>query len=284
MFHQVYHFKYINFYKDLIKRNVPYIVIPHGCLADEAQKIKWLKKKIGNYLFFNSFINNAKAIQCLSKKELETTNFGKYKFIGTNGIKLPIKYKSNFNDNKIKFIYIGRLEIYHKGLDLMIKAFAINAVKLRKCNVILQIYGPFINSDSNKIKELINNNNISDLITLNDAITGFEKEIKLLDSDIFIQTSRFEGMPMGILEAMSYGLPCFVTRGTTLGELIEEYDAGWVCETNADSVAECIVRCINDKELFRQKGQNARKLIKDNFLWEKVSKNTIEQYKNIIGK
>jgi glycosyltransferase involved in cell wall biosynthesis len=89
-------------------------------------------------------------------------------------------------------------------------------------------------------------------------------------------------MPMGILEAMSYGLPCLVTRGTSLGELIEKYDAGWVCETNSESIANCIMRCIQEKELFKIKGQNVRRLIKENFTWEKVARETIDKYKELI--
>mgnify|MGYP003308559639 CR=1 FL=1 len=57
---------------------------------------KWLKKKIANITLFNHFINGAKAIQCLSQRELDSTKFGRQKFIGTNGINIPEKKKSSF--------------------------------------------------------------------------------------------------------------------------------------------------------------------------------------------
>lgn len=43
----------------------------------------------------------------------------------------------------------------------------------------------------------------------------------LLQTDLFIQTSRHEGMPMGLLEALSIGVPCLVTVGTSLGHIIK---------------------------------------------------------------
>ena len=49
---------------------------------------------------------------------------------------------------------------------------------------------------------------MGEVVKLNREIDEEEKRQILLDTDVFIQTSRFEGMPMGILEALSYGLPC----------------------------------------------------------------------------
>ena len=91
VFHEAYRFEYLKISAVLRKKGIPYIILPHGELQIEAQKRKHLKKFIANKLLFEKFINSASAIQCLSKKELESTNFGKTKFIGTNGISMPVK-------------------------------------------------------------------------------------------------------------------------------------------------------------------------------------------------
>jgi glycosyltransferase involved in cell wall biosynthesis len=120
VFHEVYYWQYIFISAQLRKLKIPYIIIPHGSLTDNAQKYKLLKKKIGNNFFFNKFINGAKAIQYLSKNELENSNFGKMKFVGSNGVEIPHNYKINFNVDKIIITFIGRLNIYYKGLDLLL--------------------------------------------------------------------------------------------------------------------------------------------------------------------
>ena len=97
-----------------------------------------------------------------------------------------------------------------------------------------------------------------------------------------VQTSRFEGMPLGILEAMSYGIPCLVTRGTTLGELLEENDSGWMAETSIEGISDALKRCINDVSEFEVMGQNGRSLIQSEFSWDIVAKNTVNTYKNIL--
>ena len=124
VFHEVYFWQYIIVSAYLRRLKIPYIIIPHGSLTINAQKYNYMKKQIGNFLLFNKFINKANAIQCLSKNELENTLFGNYKFIGTNGINMPQKNKLFFDEDKIRFIFIGRLDIYYKGLDLLILAFS----------------------------------------------------------------------------------------------------------------------------------------------------------------
>lgn len=282
IFHEAYRFIYLVISLILRKNKIPYIIIPHGELSNEAQEKKKLKKQVANLFLFNRFINGAIAVQCLSDREKNSTQFGKRKIVCTNGVKLPIVLKKNYSSDSIKLIYIGRLEVMIKGLDLLLDAIAVNSEFMRKHKVSLNIFGPDCKGRFAKVKRMIEDKNILDLVFLNHEIIGKEKENALLNADVFIQTSRSEGMPLGIIEAMSYGLPCIITEGTTLGDITERYDAGWVCETNLKKLSECIVRCINQKELFSKKGQNARMLIEQNFTWDKVAKETLGKYQRLL--
>ena len=284
VFHDVYHFEFIRIAQDLVREGIPYIIIPHGCLVKSAQQKKWWKKKLANVIFFNRFIGNCKALQCLSENELENTGFGVPKFIGTNGITIPEIAQKSFNDDRIRIVYIGRLEIIPKGLDLLIQA--VKCVKeetdcLRHVASI-DIFGPDHKGRFAEVNSLISQNGIDDVVSLHPAINGQEKFEKLLNADIFVQTSRHEGMPMGILEAMSIGVPCLVTKGTSLGEIIEQYDAGWVAEVSAESIAKTLVLAVNQRSELCSKSCNARKLIEDNFSWSIVVKNTIQKYESLI--
>lgn len=278
VFHETYRAEYLKIAKNLRINKIPYIIIPHGELIKEAQKKKWLKKKAANFLLFNKFINGAAAIQCLSQRELETTKFGKKKFIGTNGIDVPKVRKKNFNEDKINFTYIGRLEVCIKGLDLMIKAIALKKNFLIKNNCKFTFYGPDRFGWGDEIRNLVVKNNVEELIQLKQEISGAKKESVLLDSDVFIQTSRSEGMPLGIIEALSYGLPVLITEGTTLGSCVREYNAGWVADTAIESIAKSFEKVIEERADFKEKSQQAIKLIEENFKWEKIAENVVEKY------
>ena len=283
IFHEVYRFKYLKMAAELKNENISYIIIPHGELNNEAQKKKHLKKITANFLFFNKFISGARAIQCLSQAEQNGTNFGRRKFIGTNGILIPEKHKTSFHKGSIHITYIGRLDAYHKGLDLMLEAIKIASKELRDNKVIINVYGPDYKGRYANIERLIAENDVGDIVTLHTAVSGKEKEDILLDSDMFIQTSRFEGMPMGILEAMSYGIPCIVTAGTTLGDFVFERKCGWNCATEAKSIANALILSLSEKKKYVEFSQNARIAAIQNFSWNIVTSTTIEQYTEIIN-
>lgn len=283
VFHEVYIFDYIKIYKNLINNNIPYIIVPHGCLTKKAQKIKKLKKIAANFLFFNKFIKNAKALQCLSQVECNNTKFKQNKIIATNGINLPSVKKESFSENGLTFIYIGRLDIKIKGLDLMISAVGKIKEFLKEKNCKFYIFGPDYKGSYAQVKKLICSNDVSDLVFLNNEIIGEEKERALLNADCFIQTSRTEGMPMGILEALSYGLPCLITEGTSQGKIINGYDAGWVADTDIKSISEKIVQAVNERELLKEKSENAKKIVEKNFVWEIIVKGAILKYSEIIN-
>lgn len=283
VFNEVNNFHYIKLYKFFKKNNIPYIIIPHGEITNFALRKKWLKKKIAYILFFNSFIRNAKAIQCLSENErknikIKTPN----KFIGTNGIYDSQIKKEQFSNDGMKLLYIGRLDKYHKGLDLLLSAIGKIQIFCRENDVSLEIYGPNILKRKETLLKIIEKNKINDIVKIYDPIFGKDKENAILKSDVYIQTSRFEGMPVGILEVLNYGMPAILTKGTNLTKDNEQYQYGYVCENNISSIASAIERAFAEKQKWNGMSKNAIKFVNENYLWEATAKNTILNYKEIL--
>lgn len=283
IFHELYRPKYLKIGKVLRKECIPYIIVPHGEMTKQAQKKKWLKKKVANILLFNRFVKGAVAIQCLSQTEMQNIKFRQKKFVATNGIILPKKKKENFSEHGFVFTYIGRLDVYHKGLDLMIKSVAKVAEVMRKNDCFLNIYGPDYKGRYAQVENLIEDNGVKDIVKLHHEVFGDTKEQILLNSDCFIQTSRFEGMPMGILEALSYGIPCLVTEGTTLSEIIKQNNAGWSCKTEVNDIATKINQVIIDLDKLRQKSINAIMLAEHQYAWEHVAKHCLSNYRELLN-
>lgn len=282
VFHEAYRPAYLRLSKELRARNIPYVILPHGELSKGAQAKKFIKKKLANLLFFNKFINGARKIQCLSKTEMGSTAFKAEKFISTNGIMIPSTYKDKFSEKGFKFLYIGRLDAYHKGLDLLLQAVKKAKDLFIENSCKLYIYGPDYQGRYKHLEDLIKENEIEDLVSLNHEILKEDKIKEIMSSDVFVQTSRFEGMPMGILEALSYGLPCMASKGTTLGEKIGKADAGWYAGETSDDIAGTFARVIQEKDSLSLKSQKAREFAIENFAWDKIGKSTIEAYREIL--
>ena len=284
VFHECYRFDYLRIVRQVKKEGIPYIIVPHGELADEAQQHSKYKKIIANYLLFNQFINDAIAIQYLSEREFNHSHFGKKKFIATNGIEIPSAQKERFHEDCCSMVYIGRLDPYHKGLDLLIEAASLTKESLLHNNCHIDLYGPDIKGRKALIEGLIDKYDARDVVTVHGPVSGDEKERVLLEADIFIQTSRFEGMPLGILEAMSYGLPCIVTEGTTLGKMVEEFECGLCSKDQVDSIAASINEILQIKGLWKTFGSNAKNLVENKYSWSQISENTVSDYGLLISK
>lgn len=272
----------IAIYRNLIKRNIPYIIIPHGELTETALRKKAFKKKIAYILLFNKFIRNAKAVQCLSDKELSATKKKTpEKFIATNGISDMETKKEKFSTDGCKLVYIGRLEVYIKGIDRLIEGIAKIKDYCVKSGVSLDIYGPDYAGRKAEITELIAVNGVGDIVKLHDPVFGEEKINTLLKSDIFIQLSRIEGLPLGILEAMNAGLPVILTEGTNIAEEAESYGYGYYSGETAEEVAETIVRAVEDRERWAEKGKKGVEYTREKYSWQSIAAETVKEYKRI---
>ncbi|MBO4510444.1 MAG: glycosyltransferase [Lachnospiraceae bacterium] len=313
VFHEVYYPAFIGISKECKKDHIPYIIIPHGCLTKEALEIKKWKKRIGNELLFKDFVMGAETLQFLSPSEKRRTIFKKDGFIGLNGVshhKNNINFDATENINYTNvnmvqydisketdnisadkkndnirpytvFTYIGRIDMQIKGLDLLVKAVAQNQDLLREDLCCFKLYGPDCNDSKSRLTLLAQDLGVSDLIEINGPVEEEKKEEVLLNSDVFIQTSRSEALPMGLLEALSYGLPCLASRGTGLAGLINKYKAGWG-EESSRNIAELIKSAAIEKTVYPQKSINASRLIEERFEIKKCANHLIKKYMTIL--
>lgn len=122
-----------------------------------------------------------------------------------NGVNLPIKstktaYLDSLKIKKRNYVFAMGRFVPEKGFDLLIKVFA--ALKLE--NIQLVIAGDTDHEDeySANLKELAKRNQI--------ILTGFIKGEKLnqllTNARLFVLPSYHEGLPIALLEAMSYNL------------------------------------------------------------------------------
>jgi glycosyltransferase involved in cell wall biosynthesis len=276
VFESFYYMEQVKFSWELRKKNIPYIIIPRGALTADAFNngnwLKYLKKKVAHLIFFNSFINNAVALQYLTQKESEESHktFSKESYIIPNGFSTPEIYKEHFSEG-IRTVFIGRQDIYQKGFDLLLNSIKELHEELKKARFTLDIYGP-PRYDVKRVTELINELGIDDIVVNHErGVSGEEKQRVLLSADVFVLTSRFEGHPMSLIEALAYGLPSLITRGANMYEEVKNANAGWVCETTQEGVKNALRQMIKAKPHFKEISLSARQLA-SLYDWDELAK------------
>jgi len=283
IFESVYYLPYCKMAKELRRKKVPYIIIPRSSLTLAAQRAKALKKKIGNLVFFNEFIKNAAAIQYLTVEEYKASgsSWNKNAIIIPNGAEPKTKTKVWPERDGLKGVYIGRMDIYQKGLDLLVEVCELLKAELKAANCSIVLYGPDRKGAKAVLKDLIAKKGLEELIKIKDGIYDADKEAVLLDSDFFIMTSRFEGHPMALIEAFSYGLPCVVTAGTNMTDEIRQQDAGWTAENTVDSIAQALKDLLDNIVKLPEKGRNALELAKQ-YDWDRLAEISSMKYGEIV--
>lgn len=152
-----------------------------------------------------------------------------------------------------KVIAVGK-QSYQKGYDLLLQSWAL--LHDKKSGWELHIYGK--QEPNLKLENLAEKLGISNSVFFHSP----EKNIveKYQDSSVFVLSSRFEGFGMVLIEAMSCGVPCIsfdCPHGP--GDIINDGKDGFLVENgNIEKFAEKLSLLINDEQLRKEMGNNAR--------------------------
>ena len=118
----------------------------------------------------------------------------------------------------------------------------------------LNIYGGGKKED---FQPLVEKYGLADALKLNGPVSNILE--KYLENSIFVLSSRFEGLPLVLMEAMSTGLPS-VSFACPCGprDIIHDGEDGILCENgNIQQLAAGICRLIEDEQLRKEMGRKA---------------------------
>ena len=156
-------------------------------------------------------------------------------------------------------ITVGRL-VEQKGIDVLLVAWAKVAASLPAWRLALVGDGPLADA----LKEQASKLGVEDSV---DWVGHVSDPFPLLrGAKLFVMTSRFEGTPNALLEAMACGLPAVVSDASPGPcELIgtEESRAGLIVPVeDANATADAILRLARDDTLRRRFGLAARERVR----------------------
>jgi glycosyltransferase involved in cell wall biosynthesis len=280
IFHGLYFWDYIRAYKILEKNNIPYLITPHACLTKKGQRRKIIKKKLGNFLFFKDMIKKSQGLIFLNEEERNLSIYNYFNnYIIPNGLE---KQKKEFvKKGKLEIFFLGRINIYHKGLDMILKGLKSVKNDLKRLNIILNIYGK--GSDEEKLSQMIENLDLRNYVFLKGPIYDQAKINLLTRGNIMVMTSRYEGLPMSLLEAFSYGVSVFITPETNLSEKVEKYNSGFVTELSPKKIGKNFISFIEDyKKNIDYYTKNSLELFNNNYEIKKVTELSISVYTEVI--
>ncbi len=248
---------------------------------------RW-KKRIVHLLFENANFRQVRFWRALTAKEadqIRTCGITQPIVVAPNAINLTAFEKPPTPPDSIRtplaphlrktarrMLFLGRLHP-KKGLKLLLAAWN----RLREQNDWqLVIAGPEEPGHLAEIQALTKSLSLSERIVFTGPVVGESKVSLLHSADLFVLPSHSEGFPMAILEALACEVPVVATHACNFPD-ISSAQAGWLCESEVESLAQVLRIALNASDLERrQRGENGRRLIETNYTWSSVIKTLCE--------
>jgi glycosyltransferase involved in cell wall biosynthesis len=172
----------------------------------------------------------------------------------SNPVELPVKIPERSDRESLKLVFLGRVGLRKGAFDL-IEAFArLPVAQQEKASLVFAGDG-----DIEQGKQLVSKLGLEGKVFFLGWIDKTQRETLLADADLFILPSYNEGLPMAILEAMSWGLPVIATPVGGIPEVTIPGENGLlVTPGSVKQLSDAIKLAIDDKPLRLSMGKNAR--------------------------
>lgn len=224
------------------------------------------------------FIQNSDCIICLSKSWhtffLENFNPKKIEIL-PNIIDYPKKNNVNKNIKMITFLFLGFVG-ERKGIFDLLNVIQMNKVDFEG-KIKLRIGG---NGEIDRLKNFIKMQQLENIVEFLGWITAEEKKIELNHCDVYMLPSYNEGLPISILEAMSYGKPIISTPVGGIPEIvIPEKNGILVKPGNFGEISNAISYFLDNKNKLKEYGENSFELVQNH-----LPKSVIPQLNELYNK
>ena len=270
----------------LRKNKYPYLLEPHGAFGRTAMKKSRIKKFVANNTLFRKTIKKASGFVFTTKRESEDSVYrNKNEIMIENGVKKEIITNSlNFEkknfDNPV-FYFMGRFRIFHKGIDILFDALDI--IDSQNISINFNVYGTSTDQEIEYV-----NGRVAALKNINikncGPVYGDTRDIELNNCNILVLTSRYEGSPLAVLDAFSYGNAVVATPGTNVSKEIVDNNLGWETELDPKAIAETILKALDDyKKHGKEYTSRTLNYVLENYTWEKIAERSVIEYEKILN-
>ncbi|MFQ5456539.1 MAG: glycosyltransferase family 4 protein [Nitrospirota bacterium] len=206
-----------------------------------------------------------------------------------NGVNISVKIEANvirekYNLLKNNYIlFLGRF-VPEKRIEWIINGFRAFKKRNNHNSIKLVLAGGSSGTDKyvKRLKSIADGNN--DII-FTGYVMGREKAELLSNTKLFIIPSSLEGLPIALLEAMSYGIPCLASDIPPHREVIIYPEYGFLFQNDSyNNFVENLSMIIQrDMVYLNNIGEQARKMVRKEYDWEDIINKTENLYYSING-
>ncbi len=199
-------------------------------------------------------------------------------FVLNNPVKLQPDNNDYNNNGIVQLLFLGKLS-ENKGIYDLLSAISL-LPEIQKNDLRLVIGG---NGNETRLMKTIGDLNLQKIVFYKGWVSGKEKETLLKSSDVFILPSYNEGLPVSILEAMSYSKPIITTPVGGIPELVKNEYNGWLFDPgDISGLKQIFNKIICNPDLVKEYGANSKEIVSE-FSSANVLHKLAELYKLLMN-
>jgi glycosyltransferase involved in cell wall biosynthesis len=186
--------------------------------------------------------------------------------------RIEARHHSNIPIDARVAVFHGRMQIQHKGLDLLLEAWEQICQQRPDKDLRLLLVGT--GSDAEELSHQIALRKLTGVMWINEYVrdrTAIQRYLSA--ADVYILPSRKEGFPVAPLEAMACSLPIVATDVAGISDILEHGEASGgivIPREHVDRLALSLGQLLDDEMLSRELGKQARKRVEAGFSFEAI--------------
>jgi glycosyltransferase involved in cell wall biosynthesis len=188
--------------------------------------------------------------------ELRRRNPRAHVLVCRNG--LPDEAFLKRDEPRKDILYLGRLEMSQKGIDLLVRAYAEIAPSTRQALVIAGS-GP----DEGRIRELVDDLGLEDRVLFPGAVPAAARFDLLASAEVVAMPSRYESFGMVAAEALAVGTPVVAFDIPCLRGVVSSTGGILVPPFDIDAFARALARMLGDDQLRSSLGNSGKAAVSD---------------------
>ena len=181
------------------------------------------------------------------------------------------------DDGILHLLFLGLIN-EAKGVFDLIRLLADNKDKYVG-RLVFHVAG---NGDVDRLKQVIAEAQLDELVRYEGWVAGEEKQRLLNRCDVFVLPSYTEGLPISILEAMTYSKAVIASRVGGIPSIVHDKENGrLISPGNSQELAQAIDSFLNDPSSLKRYGECSQRLSKP-FLKNSVEQQLINCYNSVL--
>ena len=194
-------------------------------------------------------------------------------FVLYNGIPYHEKYNKDYKNENV--LFLGRI-CKEKGIGDLLKSMSYILQKFPNTQLYIGGLG-----DIKQYKFLSEKLNIDSNVHWLGWINNKEKYLK--ECSVFILPSYHEGMPVSLLEGMTYGCACIATNVGAIPEIVDNQQAILIKPGKIDDLSNAIISIISNTQKKKKMGDSAQLTIKQKYNIDIIINKLVKLYNDIIN-